>query len=187
MVTVPFASPSVVAVGIAGDGGARVVTGVIGTGIVMVTEKVATQVIGQATEQAAGTPRSKICIEPSATRRGQRLHPQLPVIVPRPVRQVSVPIISLRIAMATSIARPIKAGRSEPEKAGNPRKVNLGRPGNLRTKRPVTEILLKGSNWNAVNAPGNGVSNRHEATTGPGGAAAGVEVDAVNGFPHLII
>jgi hypothetical protein len=82
--------------------------------------------------------------------------------------------------MATSIARPIKAGKSEPEKAGNPKKVNAGRLRGLLRKRPATEIRLEISNWNAVTAPGNGVSNGHAATTGREGAAAGVEADAVN-------
>jgi putative cardiolipin synthase len=51
----------------------------------------------------------------------------------------------------------------------------------------VTEVLLKGSNWNAVNAPGNGVSDGHAATTGPGGAAVVVGgAVAVDGFPYLI-
>jgi hypothetical protein len=51
----------------------------------------------------------------------------------------------------------------------------------------VTVVRLKGSNWNAVTAPGNGVSNGHAATTGLEGSAAGVEADAVNSFPHLIV
>lgn len=80
--------------------------------------------------------------------------------------------------MATSIARLIRAGRNKPKRAGNPTGTNGPRPRSLRGRIPASVVRLISRSAIGVTAPGNGVSNGHAVTAGPGGAAGGVAVAA---------
>ena len=102
------------------------------------------------------------------------------------------------IVMAMSIARPIKAGRTGPKKAGNQRKAN--RPG-LNNKRPgQPKPNSKGpsnrihSSLTAATRPGSRVIKGHAVTTRhrdvPTAAEAAAEAevgaaDVVDDFLHL--
>jgi len=102
--------------------------------------------------------------------------------------------------MVMSIARPIKAGRNGPKRAGNQRKASRPRLINKRPNRPKPNSKgpsnRRPSSLTAVIRTGNAVINGLTVTTRPGGVptaaeaaaeaevgAAGVEVAAVS--PHF--
>ncbi len=167
-------------------GGVRGVIGVIGAGIVRDTGADAMPVTVPAIVREAAMPHSKTCIATSATRPGQQNLPPLPASVPEPARRATAPTTSIRIVMVMFIARPIKAGRNGPKKAGNQSKAGRPRLNNKRPNRPKPNSKgpsnRRPSSSTAVIRTGNAVINGLTVTTRPGGTAAvaavavGVEV-----------
>ena len=129
---------------------------------------------------------------------------------PGPERQFhggrSVTIMSLRIGMATSTARPIRAGRNEPETAGspkrhsaprrsrprvtgalkpnNPKETNDRRPPRPNGRSPVLTGRPGASSLIAVTMPGSEVANAPKTTraaaAGPADPPAEEEVDGAD-------
>lgn len=92
-----------------------------------------------------------------------------------------------------SIARPIRAGRNAPTRAGNPRKDSLTSPRNLPSQNPVSAARTRPKISNEVTGPGNKVTNGQAATTRLGSvvvaavAVVGAVVGVASGLSDVII
>jgi len=157
-------------------GGGRVVTGVTGVAIGVVTDKGLERVTALAIEPGKETLPVRTCTAVSAIRRVRHRRARSGIRIERQ-RAAVVPITSMRIVTATCIVKPTKAGSKKPTMAGRTTGSNPipGPIPSSATRQRINNrlaIRLTGnatrqtsSNWIAARPTGNEVISAVIATT----------------------
>ena len=132
---------------------------------------------GQGTEPGTGTLPGRIYTDPTGTRRVSERLLREPGSRTTPGHQENAPTTFMRTAKEMCTAKQIKAGRSEPRKAGNPGKPRLcktsgSRPGTgapSRCNGKVGSVVTAPARiLTGVTSQGNGATREPRAITGHG-------------------